>query len=220
MPLQRIALLVTTSMGVQEALVAMPRATSSTFTRVILPRTTQLQEVRPSTREAVCTEELANTPTVIAVLQRDRPRRAPQDTDLRMQQAIKSALRESRAAMQVAMSASSTPPRSQTPSKNTSTRLRRRRHNCPILALVAAPAIITITVQVAPVAIVIEQDHPTSLQSEPARLERLDRARAQDPRCMGATPLLSLVVQAMLTGLSANHITFRVPMATQLAAAT
>lgn len=101
------------------ALAAIPRVTNSIYTRDILPRTTQRQEGQLSTRVAVCTEELANTLMVIAVLQRDRRRRVRQDTDHRMQQAIKPELLESRAVMQVATSASSTLPRSQTPSKST-----------------------------------------------------------------------------------------------------
>lgn len=106
-------------MEVQVAQAVMPRVTNSTYTRDILLRTTQRQEGQLSTRVAVCTEELANTLMVIAVLQRDRPRQVRQDTDHRMQQEIKSELLESRAVMQVATSASSTLPRSQTPSKST-----------------------------------------------------------------------------------------------------
>ena len=56
------------------------------------------------------------------------------------------------------------------------------------------------------------QDHQINLQRELAQLERLDQARAPDPHYMGATLHLSLVGQAMLTGLSA--ITFQVLMAT------
>ena len=101
------------------ALAVIPRVTNSIYTRDILPGTTQRQEGQLSTRVAVCTEELANTLMVIAVLQRDRRRRVRQDTDHLMQQAIKSELLESRAVMQVATSASSTLLRSQTPSKST-----------------------------------------------------------------------------------------------------
>ena len=97
-------------------------------------------------------------------------------------------------------------------------RLRQQRRNCPTQALAAVPAIITITVQVALVAIVIVQDHQINLQREPAQLERLGQEKALDPHYMvGATQLLSLVGQAMLIGLSV--ITFQVLMATRQAAA-